>query len=378
VQVAEAPKEPGSQVASPNGAQAWHQERAVSPGVAVPGLRGMVVGLQSRAGNAAVARMISGVLRRPDAAAVGVIAQRAARRPVVQRDEPSDQQDPQIKRLRELNGMAMGPLLAALENEDRDELRPKIGSAGIDVPRMEMAFTAHDERGADARDFAFDHYFDLRALKYRDQRDDVLRFVDPAFVPPKKLMPGAVIKIDGLAAVVHRGHIRKQKSVGDGVPWIAYNPGAVGNGPSFKSPGGYGTTIGPAAINIYASEAEGVAGLVAWIDFWAKRNTTFWGFFGVHAPAEVGDQPGNRGNDPQAYFDRVARQMGLDPNDPKVAGQKLSAQPASAVAAAILAVGEGYKTRPGETLTWPEDAARLDRETWFAMMYWETTPSGQG
>lgn len=61
--------------------------------------------------------------------------------------------------------------------------------------------------------------------------------------------------------------------------------------------------------------------------------------------------------------------MGVNPA--KTRSLPLSTMDSSAVAAAIAAVGEGYSLG-GETLTWPKDADRLDRMTWFAMMYWET------
>jgi hypothetical protein len=152
----------------------------------------------------------------------------------------------------------------------------------------------------------------------------------------------------------------------------------VGNGRSFKSPGGYGKAIGPAQINIYGSYEEGMAGLVAWITFQGTVNKmSFGGFFGAHAPKDDGTAA-NKGNDPESYFKKVATQMGLDPNKPEVRGKALDEMNAGAVAEAIAAVGEGY-ARGGETLTWPNDDTKLDRETWFAMMYWETPPpSGAG
>jgi len=316
-------------------------------------------------GNAAVSRMLA-TMAPPFPVPLGVF----------QRDGPRNPADPDIAELLRLNGLAMPGLLAAVDGLGgrRSNLRGKIRSAwGVNFNRMELAFAAAGERGTAARDFAFAHYVQLRALGYRDQRDAMLRFVDPGFVPPKKRAPGDKLTIAGLAAVVHRGYIRKQRSKADGLPWIAYNPGAVGNGPSFKSPGGYGTTIGAARINIYSSEAEGMAGLVAWIRFQARVNRiSFRGFFSAHAPADDGTAA-NKGNDPQAYFTRVAAHMGLDPKTS--GGRPLASLDAEAVANAIMAVGEGY-TRAGETLEWPADQARLDRETWFAMMYWETLPPG--
>jgi len=300
--------------------------------------------------------------------------------PVVQRDPPppagpAPQDDPDVKELLRITGLPMHVRLPAIDalGARQADLRAKIRSAwGVDFDRMELAFAAVSAKGAAAMDFAFANYAAMRKIGFRDQRDAILRFVDGGFQPPKKLEPGDTLMIDGLLAIVHRGHIRKQKAKADGLPWVAYNPGAVGNGPSFKSPGGYGKTIGPAAINIYGSEAEGMAGLVAWITFQATVNKmSFAGFFQAHAPANAAMGAAAAGNDPAAYFQRVARAMGLDPEKPGVGSKPLASQDASAVAAAIAAVGEGY-ARGGETLTWPDDEAKLDRPTWFAMLYWET------
>ena len=332
--------------------------------------------LQRTAGNEAVGWLLgarSATSRAPDRPAL-----------IVQRDPPPpsgsqlSETDPDYEELKRLNGLPMDALLTALDGPgvDRGKLRPKIrGAWGVNFDRMELAFSAVEGKGA-AMDFAFSHYTALRKLGFRDQRDAVLRFVDGSFTPPKKLEPGDTLRIGGLLAIVHRGHIRKQRSKADGLPWIAYNPGAVGNAPSWKSPGGYGKRIGPAAINIYASEAEGMAGLTSWITFNANRKVSFAGFFKIHAPApNAAMGAAASGNDPLAYFKRVARQMGLDPEKPGVATMPLSKLDPGAVAAAIAAVGEGY-ARGGDTLTWPADEDKLDRASWFAMMYWETEGPG--
>jgi len=348
--------------------------RSAGPGAAADGLRADVVQLlqlQRTAGNLAVGMLLA-------AAAPPTLT---AQRDPLPADAGQPAPDPDIAELLQLNGYPMAALLTAVDGlaaDHRQQLRGKIRSAyGVNFERMEIAFSAVDAKGTAAMDYAFAHYDELRRLGFRDQREAVLRFVDSSFQPPRKLEPGDTLRIAGLLAIVHRGHIRKQRSKADGLPWIAYNPGAIGNGPSFKSPGGYGKTIGPAGINIYGSEGEGMAGLEAWITFQASVNkVSFAGFFHAHAPApNAAMGAAAAGNDPQAYFERVARQMGLDPTKPGVAQMRLSSLNAGAVASAIAAVGEGY-ARGGDTLIWPRDEEKLDRETWFAMMYWETIAPG--
>lgn len=332
--------------------------------------------LQRAAGNGAVGWLLSA---RGAAGATPALPVLTVQRdpPPPSGDSPLGKDDPDYTELIRLNGLPMDALLVAVDGADRGKLRPKIRSAwGVNFERMELAFSAAEGKGTASMDFAFSHYTALRKLGFRDQRDAVLRFVDPGFQPPRKLEPGDTLHIDGLLAIVHRGHIRKQRSKADGLPWIAYNPGAVGNAPAWKSPGGYGKTIGPASINIYASEPEGMAGLTSWVQFNADRKVSFAGFFKIHAPApNPAMGAAAKGNDPLAYFNRVARQLGLDPGKPGVATMPLAGLNAGAVARAITAVGEGY-ARGGDTLTWPADEARLDRATWFAIMYWETEGPG--
>jgi len=293
---------------------------------------------------------------------------------------PSEFTEDDKKALLELNGYPMDALLTAVAGLD-DKKRELYGRyldkvPGLNPRRMTVAFRAVTARraGTTAHDFAFsdpEMYAMCRNLGYRDQREAVFRFVEPGFQPPKLLDPGSAVKFkDGRDGIVHRGTIKRQAAKNQ-LPWMCNNPGALGNGPSFKSPNTYpGKTIGPAAINIYPSEADGMAGLVAWIDFQANVNhATFGGFFQAHAPADDG-KAGNKGNDPDKYFRAVAGAMGLDPD--KTRGTSLKTMNAAAIASAIRAVGEGYRLG-GDTLSWPKDEAALDRETWFAMMYWETT-----
>jgi hypothetical protein len=114
--------------------------------------------------------------------------------PVIQRDPPPPSPpppavgDPDIDELRRLGGLPMDALLSGLDALDpghRSHLKSKIRSAwGVDFARMEVAFNAVAAKGSAARDFAFDNYAQMRQLTYRDQREALLRFIDPAFKPP--------------------------------------------------------------------------------------------------------------------------------------------------------------------------------------------------
>jgi hypothetical protein len=277
--------------------------------------------------------------------------------------------------LRELNGRAMGDLLATLGGMDGNrvaELRRSLPlvAGEVNVPRLRVAFEAVAVKGnGKAHTFALGHRDDMDALEFMNQRDAVLKFVDPGFKPPTAVAFGD--KIMGGKAVVHSQRVRIRK--GSSLTWQANNPGALGSEPSaggFKldAYGAYpGKTIGPASIGIFPDEGSGAMALYAWIGYKAGQGATFKGFFASHAPAPAKDASGkeiagNKGNNPNLYFEEVAKRMGLAPE--AVANQPLSSVDVAALAGAMQ-VQEGWRVE--DEVPWDDEM--IPEKDRFLLLY---------
>lgn len=294
---------------------------------------------------------------------------------VLQRQTPADpgtDQDDPVAELKKLNGKSMSDLLVTLAGLDNDKftrLQTALPQAAgqVHVPRLRVAFKAVQSKGTGAAPFALENRADLTALEFMDQRDAVLRFVDPGFKAPAQLQLGD--KLMGGKAIIHGLHLRVR--TGAGFTWQANNPGAIGSEPSksgFKTEafGSYaGKVIGPAHIAIFPDEGTGLSALHAWIQYKADKGLSFKGFFAAHAPAPKSkEDKGNVGNNPNLYFEEVAKRMGLNPD--AVANKPLAAIDIAEMANAIQ-VQEGWLV--GKELGW--DDPQIPENDRFALLYSE-------
>jgi hypothetical protein len=321
------------------------------------GSRGRILRrLQQGLGNATVSRMVAAV---PPPRRTSVA--------LLQRDDALQQE------LVVLNGASMESMLGQVDGMDagkRADLRRELESMGgrVNVPRLRLAFAAVDgkQSGTGAEAFGLGNRGALTDLGHQDQRDAILRFVGGGkWKPPKPLELGD--KVMGGRGIVHAKEVKVRK--GDALTWQANNPGAIGAEPKqggFKPPGAYaGKTIGRAAIAIFPDEATGFAAAVAWVKYKAAQGVTFKGFFKAHAPPPKPGTPGNIGNDPNAYFNNVAKGMGKNPD--AVGHRPLSAMDPTEVAKGLQKM-EGWG-QGGESLAWDSD--KLPEKDRFALLYSE-------
>lgn len=286
--------------------------------------------------------------------------------------DPSRDQDDPVAELKKLNGKSMSDLLATLAGLDSDKftrLQTALPQAAgqVHMPRLRVAFKAVQNKGTSAAPFALANRADLTALEFMGQRDAVLQFVDPGFKPPAQLQLGD--KLMGGKAIIHSLHLRVR--TGAGFTWQANNPGAIGSEPSksgFKTEafGSYtGKVIGPAHIGIFPDAGTGLSALHAWIQYKADKGLSFKSFFSAHAPAPKSkEDKGNVGNNPNLYFEEVAKRMGLNPD--AVANKPLATIDIAEMAKAIQ-VQEGWLE--GKELSW--DDSQIPEKDRFALLYSE-------
>lgn len=266
----------------------------------------------------------------------------------------------------------MADLLGTLSSMDRSHVTLLYGKltavAGqVHIPRLRAAFVAIQFKGTNAATFVLATWGDLRAIGYIDQIDIILHFVDSDFTPPAPIGVGDKFRIGGKLAVLHMGGF-----VRIGSPtYVAFNPGAIGSGPSFDLTeyGAYpGKTVGSARIAVFPDESAGLSGLYAWINFNVNRNMSFVGFFKAHAPkAKNKRDKANKGNDPLAYFRAVAKGMGYqnpDAQTGKFLSQVLAEKSIEDMARAMQIV-EGWQ---GVTTTWADDKL-VDNKNRFRILY---------
>ena len=310
--------------------------------------------------NTAIARQLS--------AHQAAVAFRATVPRLARQDKPDA-----ATRLRKLEAESMEQIIKLIGEMDATEHDELANAAPGAPPRVKLAFKAWGAKGTAAATFGIANSEALAGLGGMDQRNAILKLVDPKFKPPPQLELGD--KIMGGKAIVHAQHVRVRK--GNALTWQAYNPGAIGSEPSgFKceNHGSYGKTIGPAAIAIFPDESTGIEALHAWIQYKANKGATFQSFFKSHAPApkkpgDPGYKPddpankGNAGNDPAKYAKEVADRMG----DPKAVGKSLKDVDIGKLAGAIQ-TQEGWG-QGGEQYGWEDEA--IPEKDRFALLYSE-------
>ena len=312
--------------------------------------------------------------QRPTVDRVGERVSACLQRQKTDEEENEDEEvefDP-VKELIHLNGRSMTDMLShlsSMESEKFSQLQENLGrvSGRVHVPRLRAAFAAVASRGMSAANFGLAVRVDLGAIGFIGQINAILRFVDPNFKPPPPIGIGDKFRIDGKLAVLHQGGYVRVGSP----TYVAFNPGAIGSGPSFDlvAYGAYpGKTVGAASIAVFPDESTGFNGLYGWITFNANRGMSFGGFFGAHAPKpKSGDDTANKGNDPGLYFVRVAEGMGY--SDPEKHRSKLLSQVLSEKSIGDMARAmQGVEGWHGRTTTW-EEGKVIDNKTRFRILY---------
>jgi hypothetical protein len=367
-----------------------------------------LLALQRTAGNAAVTRLVES--RRGQSLGGGSegdgddeldrgrrVAARSragARGPRPLQRHPLTDDDERTKleqELKELNGLEINGLLDALAGKDghtRAHYRELAATmAGVmHEERLRVCTDAVEGKGGSAASFALDHKDDLTAVRYIDQITAILRRVGSFEAKP--LQPGDRLKttLGGDGAIYRPDKVRVRK---DGaLTWMAANPGAIAQGPSFKPGGAYaGKTIG-AQLCVFPDDGTGEAALMQWLNFKAAGGTTFGGFFHAQAPTAeelierwkkqhggqppppeklAGIQSATRGNNPDTYLKLVAGELKEDPE--KVRNKPLSAMDLTKVAAAIKNKVEKWVVGTELPIDQAIDDTSLPTETRFRLLY---------
>jgi hypothetical protein len=332
-----------------------------------------LLALQRTAGNAAVARLVEGrrgrslgdgsggdedELDRGRRVALRSTAGGLGRRPLQRHPLSDDERTKLEDELKEMNGLEINALLDAFAAKDAHtrahyaEIAGTIAGA-VHEERLRVCAAAVESKGGSVTDFALDHKDDLTAVHYIDQITAILRRVGPFDAKP--LQPGDRLKtkLGADGAIYRPDKVRIRKT--DALDWMACNPGAVAEGPSFKPADAYaGKTVGGAQLSVFPDDKAGEAALMQWLQFNAKRGMTFGGFFHAQAPTaeelierwkkQHGGEPpppekvaaikaATRGNNPETYLKRVAKYIGEDPE--KVRGTPLAKMNLAKVAKGI-------------------------------------------